>query len=246
MRLRRPPLIPLPPRRHVAPAPQPGYGVGYRPDWPSILSVAHDTADGGRLFVVTDRPCVIVPGPLTLPLSVAGAGGPSVVAATEVLAVMFRVRMSGAVPAGAAWAWGSGASALIDPVSNHAPNPAAGFCADTPGPYPPPAAPTLVAAEFGPDGDAAYVRLAFDRPISIAGLDATQVRVFEGPPGGTLWQGAGAGTPVAPDAVRIDLQPYDPFAGPGVTLDATPATGIVAADDGSAWAGAGGVALPYP
>src|SRR3954466_11214969 len=101
MRLPRPPLPPLPPRRQVAPAPQPGYGVGYRPDWPSILSVACDTADGGAVFVGTDRPCVIVPGPPALPLGLAGL---AVVGAAEVLPVKFRVAMAGAVPAGAAWA----------------------------------------------------------------------------------------------------------------------------------------------
>src|SRR4051794_31772096 len=130
--------------RHEHERPDPSYGVGYRPDWPSILSVAHDTADGGRLYVVTDRPCVIVPpspGPPALPLVVAGEGGLTVVGAVEILPVKFRIAMSGAVPAGAAWSWTTGPCALIDPVSNHAPNAAAGACADTPGPYPPPAPP---------------------------------------------------------------------------------------------------------
>jgi len=125
--------------------------------------------------------------------------------------------------------------------------PAESYRRRPPAPRPKPAALTLVAAELVPDGDAAYVRLSFDRPVSIAGLDATQVEVAEGPPNGTLWQGvAGGGTLLAPGVVRIDLQAYDPFGGTGVTLDAAPDTGIVAADDGAAWAGASGVALPYP
>jgi hypothetical protein len=111
----------------------------------------------------------------------------------------------------------------------------------------PPAALTLVAAEFVPDGDLAYVQLTFDRPVGIAALDAAAVRVAEGPPGsGTLWAGAGAGTLVAPAVVRIDLSPFDPFAGPGTTLTATADTGIVADDDGGTWAGTTGTALPWP
>jgi hypothetical protein len=111
----------------------------------------------------------------------------------------------------------------------------------------PVAALTLVAAELVPDGDLAYVRLTFDRPIDVANLDAARVRVAEGPPGsGTLWEGAGAGTLVAPAAVRIDLAPFDPFAGPGTTLTAGPDTGIVADDDGGTWAGTAGTALPFP
>jgi hypothetical protein len=70
------------------------------------------------------------------------------------------------------------------------------------------------------------------------------VRVAEGPSGGgTLWEGAGAGTLVGPESVRIHLAPFDPFAGPGTTLTAGPDTGIVADDDGGAWVG---TALPFP
>ena len=111
----------------------------------------------------------------------------------------------------------------------------------------PVAALTLVAAEFSPDGDAAYVQLTFDRPVGIAALDATAVRVAQGPPVGFVWEGvAGGGTLVAPAVVRIDLSPFDPFAGPGTTLTAGADTGIVAADDGGTWAGVVGLGLPYP
>ena len=56
-------------RRSVDPA-NPLYGFDYRPDWPSILSIAHDEADRGKLFVITDRPCILVSA--DLPLDVAG------------------------------------------------------------------------------------------------------------------------------------------------------------------------------
>jgi len=59
--------------RHAPDRADPLYGYGYRPDWPSILSVAHDTTDAARVFVITDRPCVLYgPG---LPLTVVGGGG---------------------------------------------------------------------------------------------------------------------------------------------------------------------------
>jgi hypothetical protein len=193
--------------RHDHDRPDPGYGVGYRPDWPSILSVAHDVDDGGALFVVTDRPCAIVPGPLALPLSAAGLGA---LAATQVRPVKFRLTLNGAVPAGAAWSFGAGASSLIDPVSNHAPNPASGTCADVPGPYPPPGAARVVAVSVGADGQT--VTMVLDRPLAMAGpppyemdgsveiagmspagvtLDAPQVLAFDmGSPveGGLPWE----------------------------------------------------------
>ena len=113
-----------------------------------------------------------------------------------------------------------------------------------------PAPLALVAAEFSPDGDFAYVRLTFDRPVGIAALDATAVRVAQGPPVGFVWEGvAGGGTLVAPAVVRIDWSPFDPFGGPGTTLTAGADTGIVADDDGGrggAWAGTTGTALPWP
>jgi hypothetical protein len=148
----------------------PDYGVGYRPDWPSILSVAHDEADGGRLFVVTDRPCVLLGPPLVLPLAVGGGGGGelAVLEAVEILPVKFRLQMSGAVPAGAAWSWGAEgaeASSLIDPISNHGPNAASGTCADVPGPYVPPASAAVVSASI--DGERLVVTLSFDRPLAL-------------------------------------------------------------------------------
>src|SRR5258706_339062 len=56
--------------RHDGQRLNPLYGYGYRPDWPSILSIAHDVSDGGRLFIITDRPCALLSP--SLPLEVAG------------------------------------------------------------------------------------------------------------------------------------------------------------------------------
>jgi hypothetical protein len=227
--------------------PDPAYGVGYRPDWPSILSVAHDTTDGGAVFVVTDRPCVIVPGPLALPLIVAGL---SVAAATEVLPVKFRVAMSAAVPAGSAWTWGAGGAgpcSLVDPVTNHAPNPASGSCADSPGPYPPPGPLVLVAAELGADPFGEYlVTLTFDRAIDVAALDPSQVTLDDAAGAGWVYAGAAIDSRPDPRTLVLNMAATDVPATAENRLNATADTGIVAADDGAAWAGVAGVGLPFP
>src|SRR5690349_9006369 len=69
----RAPVVAGRPSRHAGRHANPLYGYGYNPAWPSILSVAHDEANGGRLFVVTDRPCVLSPpaNSTRLPLAVA-------------------------------------------------------------------------------------------------------------------------------------------------------------------------------
>src|SRR5882724_9452058 len=92
--------------RHAADRADPLYGYGYRPDWPSILSVAHETTNSTRVLVITDRPCVLY-GP-ALPFAV--AGGEAIVDATTLLPVKFRVAFASAIPEGAGWAWGADAT----------------------------------------------------------------------------------------------------------------------------------------
>jgi hypothetical protein len=50
------------------------------------------------------------------------------------------------VPRGAAWSWAAGGTGIVDPVTGHAPNAAAGDCADVPGPYTPPPPAVLTSA----------------------------------------------------------------------------------------------------
>jgi hypothetical protein len=158
-----------------APPLNPYYGHGYRPDWPSILSVAHDVADGGALYVVTDRPCTLA-GP-TLPLAVAGKG---VIGAATVLPVKFRLAMSGAIPRDAAWVWGTGPCQLTDPVSGHAPNWASGNCADIPGPYTPPPPANVVGTSYGTSGTAGWAELTFDRAVILSGGPPDSTILFAG------------------------------------------------------------------
>jgi len=153
----------------------PYYGYGYRPDWPSILSVAHDVADGGALFIITDRPCTL--GGPTLPLQVAGK---SIIAATTILPVKFRVTMSGAIPRDSAWTWGTGTSQLVDAVTGHAPNPASGNTDDIPGPYTPPPPANVVSTSYGNTGTAGWVDLTFDQPTIYNGAAPDSSIIFLG------------------------------------------------------------------
>ncbi len=104
-----------------------------------------------------------------------------------------------------------------------------------------PAALVLVAAAYEPS---TWVRLTFDRAVDLAALDPGQITVSEGWVSHTLWAGAGA-TLVGPAEVQVALV----AAGPSTTTDpfltATAATGIVAVNDGGAWAGVSDVVLPF-
>jgi hypothetical protein len=158
--------------RHDGVPANPLYGYGYNPSWPSILSVAHDEANGGRVFVITDRPCALV-NPAALPLSLAGL---SIVDAVDVLPIKFRLWMSGPVPAGAAWGWGPDGYGLIDPITSHVLNAAGGDCADVPGPYTP-LPPAAVIAAYG-SGTTAV--LQFDRPVALTGDMPDDAITFNG------------------------------------------------------------------
>lgn len=132
------------------------YGYGYDPNWPSILSIAHDETDGGKLFVITDRPCGL--NSAALPLQVAGL---AVLDASEILPIKFSVGMNGAVPQGATWRWTGNNSQIYDLRTGIGPNAGAGTCADVPGPYtPPPPANVISAVAMGSN-----CTLAFDRRI---------------------------------------------------------------------------------
>jgi len=151
------------------------YGYGYNPSWPSILSVAHDEADGGSLFIIMDRPCVLAG--LTLPLVVPESGTPlAIVAAEMILPVKFKLTFSDAVPLHAAWRWSGGSCSLYDPITGNYPNAGGGECADFPGPYTPPAPATVIAATAMGYG----CTLQFDRPIALFGTSPDDAVLFDG------------------------------------------------------------------
>ncbi len=109
---------------------------------------------------------------------------------------------------------------------------------------PGPVALMLVAAEYE---ESVWVRLTFDRPIDISAMNGSAITVDDGPLSGTLWVGLESpGTLIGPATVQIELEPYDPSTSAATVLNATAATGIVAEDDGGAWAGVTDVELPFP
>jgi hypothetical protein len=108
---------------------------------------------------------------------------------------------------------------------------------------PGPAALTLVSAVYSP---ATAITLTFDRPIDISAIVGSAIRVNDGVNESTLWQATGSVTLMDPVTVELGLAVLGPPQGPGVTLTALGTNGIVAVDDGAAWAGAVHVELPFP
>ncbi len=107
---------------------------------------------------------------------------------------------------------------------------------------PTPAALTLVAAEYLATES---IRLTFDRAIDIAAISGSAIAV-EDAAAVTRYEGLGAATLTGPATVEIGLMDVSEFVGTGTRLTATAGTGIVAAGDAGAWAGATGVELPFP
>ena len=56
----------------------------------------------------------------------------------------------------------------------------------------------------------------------------------------------GVYTVIGVNRIEVSLLEYDPSAAADVTLDASTVTGIVSAFDGTEWAGASNVGLPFP
>ena len=88
--------------------------------------------------------------------------------------------------------------------------------------------------------------LTFDRAINIAALDGTQITIDDAAISATLYDASGSALLLTPASVRMDVNAIGPSSGAGTTLNATAMTGIVAVDDGGAWAGVADVELPFP
>ena len=101
----------------------------------------------------------------------------------------------------------------------------------------------LVAAAF--DAGAGRLTLTFDRAVDAAGLAGGAVVVFDGP-GGTDYVATSVASQPTPATVVLAVEEDGEFTGAGVTMDATPPTGIVAVAGGLPWAGGSGVGLPFP
>jgi hypothetical protein len=84
---------------------------------------------------------------------------------------------------------------------------------------------------------AASVRLTFDRDIDISAIDTTVFIVNDNDDVGEKFEGQGPATLLDPQTVQITLVPAGGPSGSGITLTASASNGIVAVDDGGAWAG---------
>ena len=106
----------------------------------------------------------------------------------------------------------------------------------------PPVALTLIAAEYD---TGTTIELTFDRAVDIAGIVVGDVSVNEGPES-IRYVGSGAATLVTPTKVVIGLVEDGGQGAPFITLTAGAGNGIVAVDDGGAWAGVTNLVLPFP
>ena len=174
---------------HLSPHANPLYGYGYNPAWPSILSIAHDEEDGGAVFIILDRPCILTGSGVNLPLLLPAEGTLSIVYAASVVPVKVRVVMSDAVPAQARWQWLGGICDLVDPMAGKYVNAGGGICRDFPGPYlpppppppPPPPAPLEVIAAVAIGGS--FCTMTFDRGVDLlSGVPVDDAMLFDGQP----------------------------------------------------------------
>src|SRR3954466_6213555 len=107
----------------------------------------------------------------------------------------------------------------------------------------PPAALTLVAVAFDAVGH--RVDLTFDRPVSIAAMDATKV-VVDDSDDGLRFRGSGTPTLLSPAVVRVTLTVLGAIEAPVTLLTAAAPTGVVADDNAAPWAGVTDLVLPFP
>ncbi len=114
--------------------------------------------------------------------------------------------------------------------------------AQTPAP-PPPGALMLTSAVY--DQFAFTVTLGFSRAIDLSGFDGAAILVDDDQIVGHSFLGTGGAELLDESTVKITLVDNGGSVGPGTTLSATSANGIVAVGDGTAWAGVDHLALPF-
>ena len=104
----------------------------------------------------------------------------------------------------------------------------------------PPGPLTLVAASCS---DSPVLTLTFDRPIDVSAMVPGLIRVDNGILTSS-YVGWLTPTLADPRTVEVQLNGLGDYFGPDVLLTAAAGNGIVAADDGAAWAGCADLELP--
>jgi hypothetical protein len=107
----------------------------------------------------------------------------------------------------------------------------------------PPAALTLVGAWFD---DTGFLTLAFDRAIDISAMDGDAMVVNAPIVTENQYVATGPAVLEDPATVRISVVEIGPASGDAVVLTAGVDNGIVAVEDGAAWAGVAELELPFP
>jgi hypothetical protein len=107
----------------------------------------------------------------------------------------------------------------------------------------PPAPLTLVAATYEAG---LTLTLTFDRAVDVSAFDGAAVIVDDALETGLRYDGTGGAALAGPASIVVTLVALGDPTGTAVTLDASAANGIVAADDGGVWEGAAGLSLPFP
>jgi hypothetical protein len=101
----------------------------------------------------------------------------------------------------------------------------------------------LTGASYNSSG--LYIVLQFDRAVNSAGLNGTQIRVDD-QPDGSWYLATGTVIVVGPNSIRVLLTLGGSTSGSADLLNAGAGNGIVAANDGGAWAGVTNFALSVP
>ena len=110
----------------------------------------------------------------------------------------------------------------------------------------PPAGPlNLTAAEII-SYDPFLLRLIFSRAIDVSGIVPAEFVVQDPSGTGFAYAGDAVDGQPTPESVALQMQPTGSASGTIDRLTAGEENGIVAAGDGTAWAGATDLGLPYP
>jgi hypothetical protein len=110
---------------------------------------------------------------------------------------------------------------------------------------PPPGDLNLVSADYVVSPSLSVV-LGFDRAIDISGLNGAAIVVDDGDAASESFAATGETEMLDPATVRIGLDYIGDDSDPGIYLNATDESGIVAVGDGGTWPGVTGWVLPDP
>ncbi len=105
--------------------------------------------------------------------------------------------------------------------------------------------PPLVLVSAGYEPDVPSIDLLFERDIDFSGIDVSAFTVADGVIAMCTWVGTGSYW-LGSRWVQVLFTRVGDFSGPGTLMTVGAGNGIVAVEDGGAWAGVAGMGLPWP